>query len=270
LNLPFPLNETTEANNFQLEVRELIDYSRFTGENNCEVHMTEEITFFNCAAQGGYSRTRDLLSLRGDFHLETGPKNPDLTLFGDSYIKPPKILARDSHMQTVSFMDPEKKEFRNFNENEFKEIEVEEFEDHLEVALSEILSIHRVDHVAIVHEAPNRLQLVQLKNGKMTEPLVTQTIVLNREITEKVMAANMVGPDRIIAQKLVGEEWLTLSFGLKKVNDKATKEDHYYLTQESSLAIPRRRWDGLAYKAGIFAFWNKQQSIYIYNEYRNE
>jgi len=54
-------------------------------------------------------------------------------------------------------MDVEKKEFRNFKENEYKEIEVEEFEDQLEVGLKDILSIHRVDSVAIVHEAPNKI-----------------------------------------------------------------------------------------------------------------
>lgn len=70
-------------------------------------------------------------------------------------------------------MDPEKKEFRNFFENRFREIEVEEFEDKLEVGLSDIIAIHRVGPVAVVHEAPNRLQLVKLEDGKMTEPLVT-------------------------------------------------------------------------------------------------
>lgn len=76
----------------------MVDYSAFTGEKNCEVHMTDEITFFNCASQAGYSRTKDLLSLDGDFHLETGPKDANLTLFGDSYVKPPGIVTKHSHV----------------------------------------------------------------------------------------------------------------------------------------------------------------------------
>lgn len=263
----FPLNETTYAEDFQLEVKNIVDYSKYTGDKDCQIQMSDSITFINCPKTGGYTRTKDLLANAAEFHIETGAKEAELTLLANSYVREKKLLKHEI-VQTVSFMDVEKKEFRNFKENDFEEIQIEEFEDQLEVGLKDILSIHRVESVAIVHESPNKIQLVKLEKGKMTEPLVLQTITLNRKLEGGVMPAQLINSERLVAQKKVGEEWVTLVFALKKVHHEG--EDHYYLTQEAPLSVPKRKWDGVTYEHGVFVFWTKQQSIYIYDENRKE
>jgi hypothetical protein len=122
----------------------------------------------------------------------------------------------------VSFFDSRKQEFKNLHEDEFKELQVEEFEDTLDIDTKDILAMFRMNDVLVIHEEPNTLKLVSLKDHEIAATFIEQTIVLNKQVNTAegtTMPAKLLNSKQILVQKQVDSEWVTLTLGLHHFKD---------------------------------------------------
>jgi len=122
----------------------------------------------------------------------------------------------------VSFFDSRKQEFKNLHEDKFKELQVEEFEDTLDIDTKDILAMFRMNDVLVIHERPNTLKLVSLKDHEIAATFIEQTIVLNKQVDTAegtTMPAKLLNSKQILVQKQVDSEWVTLTLGLHHFKD---------------------------------------------------
>ena len=122
----------------------------------------------------------------------------------------------------MSFFDSRKQEFKNLHEDKFKELQVEEFEDTLDIDTKDILAMFRMNDVLVIHERPNTLKLVSLKDHEIAATFIEQTIVLNKQVDTAegtTMPAKLLNSKQILVQKQVDSEWVTLTLGLHHFKD---------------------------------------------------